>query len=741
MLDQPKNFSSPISHNRQDNQVIQNITSDPLQQDNHKEFSDSYQHPLTDQSTKSTRITVSPSAATNPTDIRSSPWGDSTSNFNEDEDVRILFQNINGLSRQLAIHEEFKLNMARLQATLIGICESNVNWRNFTFRDQWESGLQRQHVEMQFAHSSCNEGSEKILQRGGTSMLCTNRLGSRLLAKGHDEELGRWSWMRFRSSKKRTLLILTAYQVSQSSPKGLGTETFYMQQWRCLRKKNYDGEPRAQFWKDLTALIKKETEASNADIIVMLDANAGHDDPSLSQFLLDCQLLDLHDDPNNPLLPETYFRGSKKIDFCFGSINVALAVSKSGILDYSDGLKFSDHRALFIDLKESKIFSAHGTNATHRRSRGLKTANARQLQKYIALFREKLDAHNVLPRCWKIREILKRDGDEAARLELESLDTQITNAALKAEKQCSRSNYGYPWSPTLANAGRQVTFWRNCVRQVKSGIDPAVLLIPSQITVRQSIKPGLNLKYYQARLDDAWTSLHLTQDNSAQLRQRFLEEMIATTLPGEGTKSHETRIKAILKAEYLQKLWPKLRRYAKGQIKSSLLRLEIPIRDEEGEIVDWRSIYTQDEICSELIKRNIAHFSQAKETPFVSGPFASHLHPFEQNDFSESILKGSVRLDSFNVNDAIKACIKEMAYAPGEDGVDVVDPTISAEDFKAGFRAISEQLTSSPSGRHYGHYKAVLQEPDLCAMYALIMSIPFELGFGLQRWNKFIRLC
>jgi hypothetical protein len=161
--------------------------------------------------------------------------------------------------------------------------------------------------------------------------------------------------------------------------------------------------------------------------------------------------------------------------------------------------------------------------------------------------------------------------------------------------------------------------------------------------------------------------------------------MIATTLPGEGKKSHETRIKAILKAEYLQKLWPKLRRYARGQIKSSLLRLEIPIRDKEGEIVDWRSIYTQDEICSELIKQNIAHFSQAKETPFVSGPFSSHLHPFEQNDFSESILKGSVHLDSFNVNDAINACIKEMAYAPGEDSVNVVDPLSQQWISKQGF--------------------------------------------------------
>ncbi len=119
---------------------------------------------------------------------------------------------------------------------------------------------------------------------------------------------------------------------------------------------DHDGEPRSCFWKDLTKFILQETESTRADVLVLMDANAGHDDPLLEKFLLYCQLLDLHDDITNPLPPETYFLGSKKIDFCLGSINVASAVSRNGILGYSDGLKFSDHRALFIDLKEEIIF-------------------------------------------------------------------------------------------------------------------------------------------------------------------------------------------------------------------------------------------------------------------------------------------------------------------------------------------------------------------------------------------------
>jgi hypothetical protein len=47
-----------------------------------------------------------------------------------------------------------------------------------------------------------------------------------------------------------------------------------------------------------------------------------------------------------------------------------------------------------------------------------------------------------------------------------------------------------------------------------------------------------------------------------------------------------------------------------------------------------------------------------------------------------------VDLDAFDVHDAIKACISEMRYANGENGSDPVKETITAEDFRSGFKAI-----------------------------------------------------
>jgi hypothetical protein len=131
----------------------------------------------------------------------------------------------------------------------------------------------------------------------------------------------------------------------------------------------------------------------------------------------------------------------------------------------------------------------------------------------------------------------------------------------------------------------------------------------------------------------------------------------------------------------MKKLWPKLQKYAKGEVRTGLDCVEVPIRDSDGEISGWRSVTSPTELFNTLIARNIKHFSQAKDTPFVTGNLGQYLHPFEQNHFSESILKGTVNLAHLPLNTSIHACINEMRFPLGEDGTDLVDNTISAEDF------------------------------------------------------------
>ena len=60
--------------------------------------------------------------------------------------------------------------------------------------------------------------------------------------------------------------------------------------------------------------------------------------------------------------------------------------------------------------------------------------------------------------------------------------------------------------------------------------------------------------------------------------------------------------------------------------------------------------------------------------------------------------------------------------------------------WQAGFKQLSEDLSSSPSGRHLGHYKAALDDPELCIMYATVISIPFRHGIILHQWTSAVQV-
>ena len=260
-----------------------------------------------------------------------------------------------------------------------------MNWNNFKFCDAWEALLQRSYASLHLAHSSCDEGKQHQLYCDGTNMICNYRLGAKLLEKGSDTKLSRWSWMQFRGRHGTKVLVITAYQVSQMSAQGLGMDTFYMQQWRKLAKMKTKVNPRAQFWEDLTSFITTAI-ADQDKVLLMLDANADKTDLKLSSFLVECGLQDLHDNGDIGSPPETYYRGKRKIDFCLGTPGVANAVTQAGITSYEGGLKYSDHQALFADINEELLFTSKGVDPTACKGRGLHVKNNQALLKYREVF-------------------------------------------------------------------------------------------------------------------------------------------------------------------------------------------------------------------------------------------------------------------------------------------------------------------------------------------------------------------
>ena len=156
-------------------------------------------------------------------EIAQRQWGDRHEDLNNDHMRRLVFQNFNEITSFATVHAENQANHIRLQGHLTGMSETNVNWKNYTFRNRWEQRLMKGYTELKFCHRSCDERSENALQRGGCSMSCTSCLHSRLLDRGSDEDLfSQWAWMTFKGTDKLNVVVFTAYQVSPKHHTGLG---------------------------------------------------------------------------------------------------------------------------------------------------------------------------------------------------------------------------------------------------------------------------------------------------------------------------------------------------------------------------------------------------------------------------------------------------------------------------------------------------------------------------------------
>ena len=60
---------------------------------------------------------------------------------------------------------------------------------------------------------------------------------------------------------------------------------------------------------------------------------------------------------------------------------------------------------------------------------------------------------------------------------------------------------------------------------------------------------------------------------------------------------------------------------------------------------------------------------------------------------------------------------------------------VTEEAFKRFIQEVKESKSSSPSGRHYGHYKVMLEEEELFKIAFKIVETALEAGVVLERWE------
>jgi hypothetical protein len=689
-----------------------------------------------------------------------------------DNDIRIFFQNTKGLTYSSTGEDyDYYLSCTKsIGANIIGMAETNTAWQHHHLRQLFTA---RTHQHFQIAKTSFSSPSIEIdpipeketFQSGGTITLSTRDLVP--MAFGNDIKddtgLGRWSGQTFRGKDSKILSVITGYRVCTGSIASSSIGSAFSREYEYHRSQaKLSPRPRKQFLTDLSELIQSLQTKGHA-IILMMDSNGQvEDDHDIQNFLATCDLHDLHSsDP----APSTFIgHESRRIDHIFGCSITTQAMQTSGSLSYLEGPQ-SDHRGLFVDLDTEKILGQKLSHSPIAVStlRPLKSGNPETVEAYHSEMLKYYDDHKMIQRIENLFQNYNNLSRSQIKRRLEEWDQDQGRAMRHAEATISKPSKPYEWSPKFRNSGILYRYWKLRLREVQHSENYSGTFDKMEQLIRQHT-PSFDLPSRSAisSLEDIKSSLKVAETNmrkcqkdSIDLRFRSYIDLLATyendTNPN--TKSESKRkakiVRNTLKSERNRAMYRNIRTVVKPSPHGGLSKLLLPRhRDshiypenfqellnntEETDII-WDTVLDKDTINSNLLKYNRQSFRAAAISPCGHGLIQDKLTYSSLSTAAASLLSGTVPYQWYRQDETLREFLTSFSIPDNVKGKKPISTEITAKDVEKGFRTWKETTSTSPSGRHLGHYKAIIQEKSLLKCLTQFMQITVASGLTLSRW-------
>lgn len=219
----------------------------------------------------------------------------------------------------------------------------------------------------------------------------------------------------------------------------------------------------------------------------------------------------------------------------------------------------------------------------------------------------------------------------------------------------------------------------------------------------------------------------------------------------EKAQAKQTRIKKD------KKLYTTLRHHFHPSHRSGITHLIIPDKDindqptnNVDEAVTWRTETQSEQVLHQLLHRNIQHFGQAEGTPFTVSPLSDQLGYTGMSSTGTQLIQEGIMPSSL---DPCQLHVKIILHHLGSDASTYtpIPNLLSFENFTKTIRKWSEATSTSPSGKHLGHYKSLIsldshsstyteKAPDAGISILQVLhqaaASAFQSGVSLSRWQK-----
>ena len=160
------------------------------------------------------------------------------------------------------------------------------------------------------------------------------------------------------------------------------------------------------------------------------------------------------------------------------------------------------------------------------------------------------------------------------------------------------------------------------------------------------------------------------------------------------------------------------------------------LQDSAPEDLLWETVINRADMESHLLSYNRDSFRAASESPCGNGLLHDAITFSSLSPASLQILAGELPPDWPTDDPSLTELLASFAVPDVVSQGPPIPTIITTEDVMKGFQSWSESTSTSPSGRHLGHYKSLIQHEVLLKCLVLFLNIAISRGIAIPRWSN-----
>jgi hypothetical protein len=174
----------------------------------------------------------------------------------------------------------------------------------------------------------------------------------------------------------------------------------------------------------------------------------------------------------------------------------------------------------------------------------------------------------------------------------------------------------------------------------------------------------------------------------------------------DGNDAEATILRRLERAEATKACFGLLRKYLKLTSSGGLTKVQVAEGTDANGTDLFRDVTESEEMFALILELNFKHFGQANGTPFTEAPLKDWLGTHGETDTGQAIIHGELRPvlgHGFPETQTVLDLLQ-----PFDPPAAPISALVTSGDFKSFFAKWKEGTLTSPSGKHLGHYKALL---------------------------------